>query len=90
MGGRWPERLPVLARILPVLPDGLLAGMAALVPARAGLVALLLPGWMIRVVPGLALLAVAGNAATLSAAERRVRLPVTLLMPGCLCSVALS
>ena len=82
MGGRWPGVLPLRARLLSALSAGLILGMAAVL-WRGGPPAAI---WAVVAVSALAVLA---NAATLSAPERRLWLPVTVVMLAAAFSVAL-
>lgn len=82
MGGRWPGVLPPGARVLSTLSALLMVVMAAVL-WRGG------PGWAVWTVVGLSVLAVVANAATPSRAERRLWLPVTVVMALAALSVAL-
>ena len=84
MGGRWPGRLPVLARILSLASALLLVVMALVVLAQAGILEADLPHWAHWAVAGLTLVSVLANAATPSPPERLVWLPVTLILLICL------
>lgn len=93
MGGRWPGRLPVPARLLPLASATLIVILAVIVLARAGIIAG--PGWAgsgaaIGAALALSVVAVIANAATPSPLERRLWLPVTLLMLGAAVIVALA
>jgi len=87
MGGRWPGRLPVMARAFSVASAMLLVVMALVVLVRAGILQADLPGWLIWAVAGFTLLSVLANAATPSPPERRVWLPVTLILLICIAIV---
>ena len=87
MGGRWPGRLPVLARVFSALSAMLLVVMALVVLTRAGILQAELPEWATWAVAGLTLLSVLANAATRSPPERRVWLPVTLILLICIAIV---
>lgn len=80
MGGRWPGKLPPAIRPLSVVQGLLALAMAAAVLDRAGLVALGWPDWTYYASLALCALTVLGNAATPSAPERRLGLPVAILM----------
>jgi hypothetical protein len=82
MGGRWPGVLPLRARLLSALSAGLILGMAAVL-WRGG------PPVALSGVVALSALAVLANAATPSAPERRLWLPVTIVMLVAALSVAL-
>ena len=84
VGGRFPGRLPGIWRVLALLQAALLAAMAVVVLAHAGLIGLALPGWMIWPVLGLTLLTTLGNLATPSRPERLLWGPVTVAMSLCL------
>jgi len=84
MGGRWPRRLPVLARLFSAASAMLLIVMALVVLTRAGILQADLPDWVIWTVAGFTLLSVLANAATPSAPERGVWLPVTLILLICI------
>ena len=93
MGGASPGRFPARLRIAAIVQAGLLALMALIVLSRAGLV---LAGWsevarwMIWPVVALTIVAVVLNAITPSAAERRIWLPVTVVMLASVLVVALT
>ena len=80
MGGRWPGTLPGPARLLSGLSALLVAGMAAVVLARAGVLKRRPPRGAMGAVLVLSALAVLANAATPSAAERAMWLPATVAM----------
>lgn len=83
MGGAFPGRFPPRMRIAAVVQAVLLAGTVAIVLSRAGLV---LPamsgaaGWLIWGVVAVAAVAVVLNAITPSAGERRLWVPVAVVM----------
>jgi hypothetical protein len=91
LGGRWPGRLPAKVRLIPLVSLLLLAGLAAVVLARAGLA---LPGlgeqadWLVWGVVGYCALGCLANAATPSRRERRLWLPVVIAMLICSLVVA--
>jgi hypothetical protein len=80
MGGRWPGRLPAQGRIAAGLSALLMGALAAVIAARGGLIAMALPGWAGWAVVGFMGLSVLMHVATPSAAERRLWLPVVVLM----------
>ncbi len=83
MGGAFPGRFPMRMRIAAVVQAALLALTVPIVLSRAGLV---LPtwseaaGWLIWVVVAVAVVALVLNAITPSAGERRIWVPVALVM----------
>jgi len=93
MGGAFPGRFPPAMRVAAIVQAALLVLMALVVLSRAGMD---LPGgagaaeWLIWVVVGITLVAVVLNAITPSAGERRIWVPVTLVMFGCSLVVALT
>ena len=93
MGGAAPGRFPAPLRVLALVQAVLLAGLALVVLARAGLV---LPelagaaGTLIWVVVGVSVLAALLNAASRSAGERRIWVPVALVLLGSSLVVALT
>jgi len=80
MGGQWPGRLPRRARLLSVVQIGIVAAMAVVVLARAGVIGLAAPGWAFWTVIALCGLTLAANAASRSRPERRLGVPVALLL----------
>ena len=82
-GGRCPGRLPAAMRGVAVGSALLLSAFAAIVAVRAGM---MFPAWqpisrvLIWVVVGYCALGVIANAATPSRWERRIWLPVVLVM----------
>jgi len=90
MGGRWDGVLPPEGRVASLVSLGLLAGLAAVVLARAGIVAWGLPFWAIWGVVGMLCVGVIQHIATPSAAERALWLPQILLMLVCAGIVAVS
>ncbi|EYD77814.1 hypothetical protein Rumeso_00541 [Rubellimicrobium mesophilum DSM 19309] len=80
MGGRWPGVVPGPAKGLSALSALLVAGMAVVMLARAGVLGLRMPRGAVRAVLLLSGLAVVANAVTPSAPERALWLPVTLAM----------
>lgn len=89
MGGKYPGRLSGWVRGLPLVSAGLLAGMAAVVLGRAGVIGFAPPGWLFWAVLGFTALTTLANWATPSAPERRLWGPVTLVMLLCVLLVAL-
>lgn len=93
MGGTFPGRFPPRMRIAALVQGVLLAGTIAIVLSRAGLV---LPdwaeaaGWLIWAVVAVAAVAVVLNAITPSVGERRVWVPITVVMLVCSLVVALT
>ena len=78
MGGRWPGVLPRPARGLSGMSALMIAGMAAVVLARARVLPWRVPRWAMAAVLGLSVLRVVANAATPSGMERALWLPVTI------------
>jgi hypothetical protein len=83
MGGASPGQFPPAMRIAAIIQAALLAGMAAVVLARAGLV---LPGWsqvshwLVWIVVALTVLSLVLNLITPSAGERAIWVPTLLLL----------
>lgn len=83
MGGAFPGQFPLELRIAALVQAALLAGMALVVLARAGLI---FPGWsrvsrwLIWFVVASAALSLVLNLATPSAGERAIWAPTALLM----------
>lgn len=90
MGGRWPGVLPPAARLLSGLSLGVMGLTATVVLARAGVIRRTLPGWAMRAVLGYLALAILMHFATPSAAERRMWLPVILILTASALWVELS
>lgn len=90
MGGRWPGALPPELRVGSALSALLLVLLAAIVLARAGIVRLRLPGWLIWAVVAVHALGAFVHVITPSAAERALWLPVILVMLACALVVARS
>lgn len=88
MGGRWSGVLPVEGRVTSAVSIVILAGLAAVVLARAGIVRLRLPNWAIWAVVAYLVVGVGLHVMTPSAAERAVWLPQILVMLACAISVA--
>lgn len=93
MGGAFPGRFPPAMRVAAVVQAVLLALMAGVVLARAGLA---LPGWdvasawLIWGVVAFCAVAVVLNSISRSAGERRLWVPVTLVMLASSLAVALT
>jgi hypothetical protein len=83
MGGAFPGRFPLRTRVAAVVQAALLGFTVAIVLSRAGSV---LParaeasGWLIWGVVAIAVVALVLNAITPSAGERRIWVPVALVM----------
>lgn len=83
LGGRWVGRLPPRVRLLPLVSLVVLAGLVAVVLARAGWA---LAGlneqvdWLVWLVVAYCALGCLANAATPSQRERRLWLPVVIAM----------
>lgn len=83
MGGRFPGRLPAPMRVAAVVQAVVLGLLAAVVLARAGLALEAWAGaaaWLVWVVVAFSALSLLLNSLTPSAAERRLWVPVALLM----------
>ena len=80
MGGRWPGVLPWPARGLSGISALMIAGMAAVVLAQAGVLGWRAPRGAMGAVLGLSVLGVVANAATPSGMERALWLPVTVAL----------
>jgi phosphatidylglycerophosphate synthase len=93
MGGKFPGRFPPAMRASAVGQAALLGLMAAVVMSRAGL---LLPDWaqvsvwLTWVIVAFSVVSVVLNTITPSAGERRVWLPVALVMLASSLTVALT
>ena len=83
MGGAFPGQFPPALRVTALIQAALLAGMALIVLARAGLI---LPGWqrssrwLIWFVVGFAALSLFLNLITPSAGERAIWAPVAFIL----------
>lgn len=88
MGGRWAGALPLEGRITSAVSIVILTGLAVVVLARAGVVALRLPDWAIWAVVAYLAVGVALHVATPSAAERALWLPQIAAMLACAVMVA--
>jgi hypothetical protein len=85
MGGAAPGRFPAPLRVLALVQAVLLVGLALIVLARARLAVPELAGaagTLVWIVVGVSALAVLLNAASRSAGERRIWLPVALVLLG--------
>jgi hypothetical protein len=80
MGGRVVGRLPPSLRLLAVVQAAVLGLLALVVLDAAGVLALGLPDWLIWVAVAVSALSVVMNAASRSAGERRIWVPVGLMM----------
>lgn len=92
MGGAFPGRMPGPMRIAAVVQTLLLAGVAVVVLSAAGLVLPELANgspWLAWIPVAVSAVAVVLNASTRSQGERRVWLPVTLVLLACSLGVAL-
>lgn len=93
MGGAFPGRYPPAMRVAALVQAGLLAFIAAVVLSAAGVV---LPSlaesfpWLIWGVVALMALGVVVNALSRSPGERRIWVPVTIVLLGASLIVALS
>ena len=89
MGGRVVGRFPPPLRVAAVVQAVVLALLAAVVMARAGLLALPLVPWLIWVVVAFSGLSLAMNAVSPSAGERRLWVPAASVMLAASLVVAL-
>jgi hypothetical protein len=92
MGGAFPRRMPTPMRVAAVVQAALLAVVALLVLSAAGLVGVELAdewAWLAWVPVVVSAVAVVLNASTRSAGERRLWLPVTVILVLCSLGVAL-
>ncbi len=80
MGGRYPGRFPPPMRVAAVVQAVVLALLAVVVMARAGLLTQPLASWLIWIVVAFSALSLAMNAASRSAGERRLWVPVASVM----------
>lgn len=83
MGGAYPGRFPPRLRVGALVQAGLLAVLAVIVLAEAGLVLPELAAnypWLIWLAVGFSGVSVVLNAITRSAVERRIWLPVAIVM----------
>ncbi|HEX6129839.1 MAG TPA: hypothetical protein VF071_12535 [Candidatus Limnocylindria bacterium] len=92
MGGAFPGRMPPAMRAAGVVQAAILAGLAVVVISGSGLA---VPGivdrwpWLAWVPVAVSALAVLLNASTRSRGERRIWLPVAIVLLGCSLGVAL-
>lgn len=84
MGGRWKGALPVPARGLSLVSALLLVGMAFAVLSLAGLTGRTPPAFVLPLLAAYMGLAILAHVFTPSAPERRLWLPVILVMSGLL------
>ena len=93
MGGAFPGRFPPRLRVAAIVQGVLLAGTIAVILARAGIA---LPelsdatNWLTWAVVAIAFVALILNAISPSAGERRIWVPVTLVMLASSLVVALT
>ena len=80
LGGRWPGKLPLFMRPVCILQAALLAGMAATVLTAGGVLDLSWTRSLFWPVMGLTGLTLVSNAASPSRPERRLWVPIILLM----------
>lgn len=80
MGGRWPGVLPPAARVLSMLSLGVIGLTAAVVLARAEVIRWTLPRWSLRAVLVYLTLGILMHIATPSSAERKLWLPVIVML----------
>ena len=93
MGGAFPGRMPPPLRMAALIQAALLGALAIIVLATAGLLALSLIEewpWLIWVPVVVSAVAVVLNASTRSTGERRIWLPVAVVLLACSLGVALS
>jgi len=92
MGGAFPGRMPAPMRAAAVVQSAVLIGLGIVVLSGAGLVASDLVDawpWLIWVPVAVSGVAVVLNASTRSRGERRIWLPVALILLACSLGVAL-
>ncbi len=92
MGGTFPGRMPPPMRAAAVVQAVVLVGLAVVVLSGAGLVASDLVDewpWLIWMPVAVSAIAVVLNASTRSRGERRIWLPVALILLACSLGVAL-
>jgi hypothetical protein len=89
MGGRFPGRFPPSMRLLALVQTVVLGLLALVVLDAAGLISLGLADWLIWLAVVVSALSVAMNAASPSPRERRLWVPVGLVMLGSSLVVAL-
>lgn len=92
MGGAFPGRMPPRMRVAAVVQGVVLIGLAIVVLSDAGVVASGLLDdwpWLVWVPVAVSVIAVVLNGSTRSRGERRIWLPVTIVMLACSLGVAL-
>jgi hypothetical protein len=93
MGGAFPGRYPPALRIFGLVQAGLLVGLSLIVLAQARVLDLALTAtypWLVVLPPAVAAVAVALNAASRSVEERRIWVPVGLVLLATSTSVTLA
>ncbi len=80
MGGTVAGRFPPSLRVLAVVQAVLLGGLALIVLGRAGIGVTGLPAFLVWLPVGISLLAVLLNAASRSSRERRLWVPVAVVL----------
>ena len=90
MGGRWPGKMPIPARISAIVQGGIMVAMARIVLGQAGVFAQVGPNWLIWLVVAITGLSTLLNNITPSAPERRLWGPVTVVMFLCAIYVAVA
>lgn len=80
MGGRFPEKLPLVWRMLALVQAALLAAMSVVVLDHAGVIELNLWHWLIWSVLALTVMTLLANAFSPSTPERRLWTPVIAAM----------
>jgi hypothetical protein len=93
MGGAIPGPFPARLRVAAAVQAALLALTIAIVASRAGLALATwsdAAGWLVWVVVAIAALALVLNSISRSAGERRIWVPVTVVMLACSLTVALT
>lgn len=92
MGGAFPGRMPGPLRVAALVQGILLAALALIVLAAAGIVSVPVVEdwpWLIWLPVAVSVVAVVLNASTRSQGERRIWLPVTVILLLCSLGVAL-
>jgi hypothetical protein len=90
MGGRFPGRFPPPMRLLALVQAVVLGLLALVVLESAGLISLGLAEWLIWVAVAVSAVSVVMNAASRSPGERRLWVPVGLVMLASSLVVALA
>jgi hypothetical protein len=90
MGGRFPGRFPPRMRLLATVQAVVLGLLALVVLESAGLISLGLAEWLIWVAVAVSAVSVVMNAASRSPGERRLWVPVGLVMLASSLVVALA